>query len=58
MDIIPETSPTSLTNETTFNHYLFIVDSYSKIPKLYGMGIITKEEVMDKLDIFNPDLEK
>ena len=28
------------------------MDAYSKIPKLYGMGNITTEEVMDKLDMF------
>ena len=28
------------------------MDDYSKIPKLYGMGSITTEEVMDKLDMF------
>ena len=34
------------------NHYLIIVDVYSKIPKLYGMENITTEEVKDKLDMF------
>ena len=29
-----------------------MVDVYSKIPKLYEMGNITTEEVMDKLDMF------
>ena len=52
MDIIPSTTPKSLTSDTTFSNYLFIVDAYSKIPKLYGMGNITTEEVMDKLDMF------
>ena len=52
MDIIPSTTPKSLTSDTTFSNYLFIVDSYSKIPKLYGMEKITIEEVMDKLDMF------
>ena len=28
------------------------IDAYSKIPKLYGMEIITTEEVTDKLDMF------
>ena len=37
MDIIPSTAPKSLTNDTTFSNYLLIVDTYSKIPKLYGM---------------------
>ena len=52
MDIITSTSPKSLTSDTTFSNYLLIVDAYSKIPKLYGMEKITKEEVMDKLNIF------
>ena len=37
MDVIPSTSPNSLTNVTNFKNYLLIVDAYSKIPKLYGM---------------------
>ena len=52
MDIIPSTTPKSLTSETTFSNYLLIIDAYSKIPKLYGMDNITTEEVMDKLDMF------
>ena len=52
MDIIPSTAPKSLTNDTKFNNYLFIFDSYSKIPKLYCMENITTAEVMDKLDMF------
>ena len=52
MDIIPATAPKHLTSETNFSNYIFIVDAYSKIPKLYGMEIITTEEVMDKLDMF------
>ena len=52
MGVIPEKSPKRLTSETTFSNYLLIVDAYSKIPKLYGMEIITIEEVMGKLDIF------
>ena len=52
MDIIPSTSPKSLTNDTNFKNYLLIVDAYSKIPKLYGMENITITEVMDKLDMF------
>ena len=35
-----------------FSNYVFIVDAYLKIPKLYGMERITTEELMDKLDIF------
>ena len=52
MDIIPLTSPKSLTSDTTFSNYLLIVDAYSKIPKIYGMEKITTEEVMYKLDMF------
>ena len=52
MDIIPSTAPKSLTSDTTFSNYLFIIDDYSKIPKIYGMEKITTEEVMDKLDMF------
>ena len=52
MDLIPSTESKSLTTDTTFSNYLFIVDTYSKIPKLYGMQKITTEEVMDKLDMF------
>ena len=58
MDIIPSTSPKRLTSDTTFSKYLSIVDAYSKIPKLYGMEKISTEEVMDKMDISNPYLEK
>ena len=51
-DIIPTKSLKRLTDETTFSHFLLIVDTYSKIPKLYGMVKITTEEVMDKWDMF------
>ena len=52
MGIIPETSPNSFTSEITFFNFILIFDAYSKIPKLYGMERINKEEVMDKLDMF------
>ena len=52
MDIILSTAPKHLTSETTFTNYLLIVDAYLKLPKLYGMGIINTEEVLDKLDMF------
>ena len=52
MDIFPSTAPKNLTSDTTFSNYLFIVDAYSKIPKLYGVENITTAEVMDKLDMF------
>ena len=52
MDVIPATSPKSLTNDTNFKIFVLIVDAYSKLPKLYGMKNITTEEVLDKLDMF------
>ena len=52
MDIIPDTTSRILTKDTTFYNYLFIVDAYSNIPKLYGIENITTEEVIDKLDMF------
>ena len=52
MDVIPSTSPKSLTNDTNFKNYLLIFDAYSKILKLYGMENITTAEVLDKLDMF------
>ena len=52
MDVIPSTAPKSLTSDTTFSNYLLIIDAYSNISKLYGMEKITKEEVMDRLDMF------
>ena len=52
MDIVSSTAPKLLTSDTTSSTYLLIVDSYSNIPKLYGMEKITTEEVMDKLDMF------
>ena len=58
MDIIPSTAPKRLKSDTTFSHYLLIFDSYSKIPKLYGMEKITTEKVMDKLDMFQNRLGK
>ena len=52
IDVIPSTSPKSLTNDTNYKNYLLIVDAYSKILKLYGMANISTEEVLDKLDMF------
>ena len=52
MDVIPSTAPKSLTNDTNFKNYFFIVDAYSKIRKLYGTENITTAEVLDKLDMF------
>ena len=52
MGNISETPLKCLTSDTTFSKYLLIVDAYSKTSKLYGMEIITIEEVMDKFDMF------
>ena len=52
MDTIPSTSSKNITKYTKFYNYLFIVDTYFKLPKLDGMENITTEEVMDKLDMF------
>ena len=51
MYIIPEIAPKRLKSETKFYNYILIFDLYSKITKLYGMEIISTEEVMDKLDM-------
>ena len=53
MNIIPSTAPKILTSNTTFYSYLFIVDTYSKIPKIYGVEKIKTEEVIDMLDMFH-----
>ena len=58
IDIIQPTAPESLTSDTTFSNFLLIFYAYSKIPKLYGMKIFTTEEVMDKLDMFQPRFGK
>ena len=52
MDIIPSTAPELLTSGTTFSSFILIFDTYSKIPKLYGMEKFSTEEVMDNLDMF------
>ena len=52
MNIVPSTTPKSLTSDTAFSNYILIVDAYPKIPKLYILEKITTEEVMDKLDMF------
>ena len=54
MDIIPSTAPKLLTSDTTFSNQILIVDAYSKILKLHGIKKISIEEVMDKLDMFQP----
>ena len=58
MDIIPSTASKRLTSDTNVSNCLLIFDSYSKIPKLYGMEKIKTEEVMDKLDMFQSRSEK
>ena len=58
MDIIPSTAPKILISDTTLSNYLSIVDAYSKIQKVCGMDIITTEEVMDNLYMFQYILGK
>ena len=53
-DIITATSPDVLKGETSFSNYLLIDDGYSNPPKCYGMERINTEEVMGKLDTFQP----
>ena len=45
-------TPKTFDKSTTSSNYILIDDAYSRIQKLYGMEIITTEEVMDKLDMF------
>ena len=52
MHIITATAPKRLICDAPFSSYLLIVIPCSKIPKLYGIYIITIEEVMDWLDMF------
>ena len=52
MDIITAISSKSLTKDTNFSNCILIVDSYSKLPRLYGMLSITTDEVMEKPDMF------
>ena len=52
MDIIPAKSSKSFTKDAIFENYLWTVDDYSRIIKMYGIENITTEEVMDKLDMF------
>ena len=52
MDMIPSTSPKSVTSDTNFSYYLLIDNANSKPPKLHGMEKITNEEVKDKLYMF------
>ena len=58
MYIVPSIAPKSLTSDTTFSNYLLFVDAYYKIVKLYAMGKIKTEKVMDKLDMFQSRFEK
>ena len=58
MDIIPSTASKHFTSDTTFSNYILFIDSYSKIPKIYGMEKITTDGVMDKLDVFQSSFGK
>ena len=52
MDIVPSTAPKRLISDTNFSNYPLFVDTYSNIPKIYGIEKITTEEVLDNLDMF------
>ena len=52
MDTISAIPSKSLTKDSNFSNFLIIVDAYSKIPNLYGMGDITSKEFIEKLDMF------
>ena len=52
MDIIPAIASKSLRKDPNCAYYLLIVDAYLKLPRLYLMEIITTEEVMYKLYLF------
>ena len=52
MDSIPAMYSKILTKDTTFYNYILIVDTYSKLIKLYVMEKINIEELMDKQDMF------
>ena len=52
MYIILAMEPKRFTSDTNFSNYLLIVDAHSKIPKLYGMEMITTEGVTENLDMF------
>ena len=58
MDIIPSIPLIVLTGDNNFSNYLLIVDSYSRIPKIYERENKNTEDVMYKLDIFRQYLEK
>ena len=58
VDIISAISSKSLAKDTDSDNDLFVVNDYSKLPKLYGIKNITTEEVMDKLDMSQENLEK
>ena len=58
MDITTATAPEVLTSEINFLIIFLVFDTYSKTKKLDGMYIITAEEVMDKLDMFQPRFVK
>ena len=58
MDTTPYISSKILTKDTTFTNYLLIVDTYSKLPIIYGMEDITTEKVMYKIDMFQASFGK
>ena len=58
MGVIPLTAPKGFTSDTNVSNYLLIVDTYYKIPKLYGMEKITTEQVINKLYMFQSKFGK
>ena len=52
MDIIPAPQKSSFDPDCDFSHYLLIVDTYSRMPRLYELNEINTEAVMDKIEEF------
>ena len=52
MDIIPSTATKTFDKWQKIYKWLLIVNAYSKIPNFYGMEKVSKEEVMDRMDMF------
>ena len=52
MDIIPAPHKSSFDPNCDFSHYLLIVDTYSRIPRLGGLNELNSEAVMDKIEEF------
>ena len=50
MDIIPAPHKSSFDPDCDFSHYLLIVDTYSRIPRLYGLNDLNTEAVVEKIE--------